>query len=105
MDPPSREIGLMFSKLPDLFERNFAVGFFLPIIAFLAASVCLLDGCGLLQTLWVMDTASQFGVLVGTTFIGLVSWLGGVFLLVTNRAMIRFLEGYGRFNPLRLFHF
>lgn len=94
----------MFSKLPDLFERNFAVGFFLPIAAFLAASVYLLNGCDLLQTLWVMDTASQFGVLVGTTFIGLASWLGGVFLMVTNRAMIRFLEGYGRFNPLRLFH-
>jgi hypothetical protein len=93
----------MFSKLPELFERNFAIGFFLPVAAFLAASIFLLDAFGLLQTVSAINTASQIDVLVGTTALGLASWLVGVFLLATNHEILRFLEGYGRLNPLRLF--
>ena len=92
----------MFSKLPDLFNKNFVIGFFLPFALFLAANYFLLSQYGLLDDLIQLSTSSQFEVLVGTTIIGLVSWFGGVCLLVVNKDIFRIMEGYGIINPLRL---
>jgi hypothetical protein len=39
---------------------------------------------------------------LGGTIYGLLSWLGGILLLVTNHDLFRALEGYGKLNPLRL---
>jgi hypothetical protein len=41
-------------------------------------------------------------LLVGTTAIGLISWMIGILLLGANRSIYRFLEGYGKYNPLKL---
>ncbi len=93
----------MFGELPKLFDRNFVIGYFLPFAAFLAVSavsIGLMGGFGLFPGLL---TLSKADILVGTTIYGLVSWLGGVGLLATNRDIFRLMEGYKQFNPARLF--
>jgi hypothetical protein len=90
----------MFAELPKLFDRNFAIGFFLPFALATAASLYLLDYYGLS---WVILPTLQKDLIVGGTIFGLFSWLGGVLLLITNRDLYRTLEGYGKFNPLRVF--
>lgn len=90
----------MFGELPKLFERNFAMAYFLPFIIFIGLVVEIAShfgqGVGLL-------TAMQTDLIVGATLLGVISWLGGILLLVTNRGLYRFLEGYGNWNPLKIF--
>ena len=88
----------MFSELPKLFERNFAMAFFMPVAIFIGVSLLLLDQYQLTQILPTLN----FDTLVGATILGLISWLGGILLLVTNRDMYRLMEGYGKFNPVKL---
>ena len=42
-------------------------------------------------------------ILSSIILFGLVSWIGGIFLLTLNRELYRFLEGYGSYNSLKLF--
>ncbi len=90
----------MFGELPKLFDRNFAIGYFLPIIAFVAASLGLISGFDLYSTLLPLF---QTKLIIGTTIILLLSWLGGIVLLTLNRNILRLMEGYGWYNPYRLF--
>ena len=90
----------MFSKLPELFDRNFATGYFLPVASFIAATLEIANKFGLLP---VVQAASQTDILLGTTLIGLISWIGGICLLAANRDILRLAEGYGRFNPANMF--
>ena len=93
----------MFSKLPEPFNRNFAVAYFLPFVAFLLSSIGILKEVGYLTD--ILETNKSDQILIGTTVLGLISWFGGIILLATNRDIIRLIEGYGRFNPLRLLYF
>ena len=92
----------MFGELPKVFDRDFAIAYFIPVAAFLAASLQLLSGFGLVPGL---ETQLQQNLAIGTTVVGLVSWLIGVLLMAINREIYRTLEGYGRFNPARLLGF
>src|SRR5687768_8426382 len=89
----------MLSDLPKLFDRNFALGFFLPVAAFVAASLALLNALGYSA---VVLPVLKTDILLGATVAALGSWLGAVLLLGLNRDLIRLLEGYGRWNPARL---
>ncbi|MDP1624171.1 MAG: hypothetical protein Q8L64_00225 [bacterium] len=89
----------MFSELPKLLDKNFALGYFLPGTIYLISTVYLLDKFNLLPNL---INQLQQDLLIGTTTIGLISWLIGVFLLGANRSIFRLLEGYGEYNPARL---
>lgn len=89
----------MFGELPKLFGRNFAMGYFLPTVVFIVVSLEYLLSPVLFPELLPM---LQADLLVGVTVIGLISWLVGVCLLVTNREILRLFEGYGRFNPAAL---
>jgi hypothetical protein len=89
----------MFSELPKLFDRNFAMAFFMPVAIFIALSIAMLNNNQLTQNI-LPDL--EVDLLIGATFLGLVSWLGGIFLLVTNRDIYRLVEGYGKFNPALL---
>ena len=90
----------MFGELPKLFDRNFAMAFFLPVVLFIGLIAEIASrfdkGVSLITTL-------EADLIVGATLLGVVSWLGGIFLLVTNRGLYRFLEGYGKWNPLKVF--
>lgn len=90
----------MFSELPKLFDRNFAVAFLLPFIVFfwLAVEILYLFGLSINLISFV-----QVDLVVRTVVVFLVAWLGGILLLVTNQGLYRFLEGYGAWNPLRFF--
>lgn len=91
----------MFSELPKLLDRDFAVGYFLPFASFISANIVLINLFGLFPSLLAFLGSE---ILLGTTIIGLISWLGGIILLVANRSIIRILEGYGRYNPFKFFH-
>ena len=90
----------MFGELPKLFDRNFAVGFFLPIAIFITLSGLVLSQYG-----FAPDFISYMArdLLVGTTVLGLLSWVGGILLLAVNRDLYRIMEGYGKYNPVKLF--
>jgi hypothetical protein len=89
----------MFSELPKLFDRNFAIGFFLPVAIFFS-----LTGVILSPYLINADIKEFFEInlLMGLTILGLISWVGGIVLLAINRDLYRFLEGYGTYNPVKL---
>lgn len=90
----------MFGELPKLFERNFAMAFFLPFVVFLGMTTEIASRFGQGTSLLA---AMQSDLIIGTTLLGAASWLGGIFLLASNRGLYRFLEGYGKWNPLKLF--
>lgn len=105
----------MFGKLPEFFDRSFAVAYFLPFSAFLSANIGILREFGYFHNVLTItavnqvsntsNTNVQLNILIGTTVLGLISWFGGIILLATNRDIIRLLEGYGQFNPLRTLSF
>jgi hypothetical protein len=91
----------MFSELPKLFDRNFAIAYFLPVSIFLAVNAWVLDKVGY----WAKISAQLTGdnALINATLGVLIAWIGGILLMVLNRDIYRFLEGYGKYNPLRWF--
>jgi hypothetical protein len=92
----------VFGELPKILDRNFVIAFFLPVVTFIAASLGIIHAYNLFPALL---PALRADLLIGTTIIGLATWLGGTVLLVTNRDIYRLFEGYGRLNPLRLLSF
>jgi hypothetical protein len=104
----------MLNKIPELFDRKFAVGFFLPCLIFLVASVCNAN-----YYEWKrqenlgtppkdLDIFSLFGnqdveTIISASLLILSSWIGGILLVALNRELVRFMEGYGKFNPLKIF--
>ncbi len=89
----------MFGELPKLFDRNFVIGFFLPVAIFITISILIVNPYPFgAQTSKFLTT----DLLVGTTTIGLLSWVGGILLLALNRDLYRIMEGYLQYNPLRL---
>jgi uncharacterized membrane protein len=93
----------MFDAFPSLFERNFAVGFFLPVVVFLVTVAVLLDNFGLLGSIVTTVVGNELQFLVATSIFAFIAWLGAILLYALNRDIIRFFEGYGRLNPLYLF--
>ncbi|MGR3277295.1 hypothetical protein ACSYAD_19530 [Acaryochloris marina NIES-2412] len=96
----------MFSKLPDLFERNFAIGFFLPSIIFIVGNFWLLDSYDILPEIIKIEPSSQkeIEIIFRIALIVLFAWLQSIFILAANRDIIRFIEGYGgKLNPLSIF--
>lgn len=89
----------MFAELPNLFDRDFAIGYLLPCGAFLAANLGLVTA---FHTARELTSALETNLLTGTTIAGLLAWLLAVTLLAVNYSIIRFLEGYGAYNPLQL---
>jgi hypothetical protein len=89
----------MFNELPGFFDRNFIVGFFLPALIFV------LVGFGLMFS---FDIAPKLTSVInddlykGATIIGVISWIISIFLLSLNFSILRFFEGYGKYNPLQL---
>lgn len=92
----------MFGKLSSLFGKNFAVGYFLPSFSFLVANLALFGTPKWLATSRSIADWTEADTLKGTTIATIVAWLGAIVLVAFNRAILRTLEGYGAFNPLRL---
>lgn len=92
----------MFSELPKLFDRDFAVGYLLPAAGFVAANVAMKDIFGLFKDLYPYILIKPADYTVNIAVWGFASLLVGILLLITNYEIYRFLEGYGTYNPLRL---
>jgi hypothetical protein len=90
----------MFGELPKLFDRNFVIGFFLPVAIFITFSILIINPYPFGNK--VVDFLTT-DLLVGTTALGLLSWVGGIVLLALNRDLYRLMEGYLKYNPLKLF--
>ncbi len=64
----------MFSEIPKLFDRNFAIGYFLPAVIVIGLGIQIINwfhlGPNLINYL-------EANLIIGTTLIGLLSWLGG----------------------------
>ena len=90
----------MFGQLPNLFGKAFAIGFFLPAtaIALAAAGVLAIFG-----DLTVLLKLAEDEKALGTTLALAVVWLASIVLMALNHSILRFLEGYGAFNPLQVF--
>lgn len=90
----------MFSELPKLFDRNFAIAYFLPVGLFMVASALLLSSVGYWASIATIFTGNT---LFDATLAVFIAWIVGILLLVLNREIFRLLEGYGDYNPLRMF--
>ncbi len=89
----------MLGQLTNLLGKHFAIGYFLPAI---------LLAFGFLELAHLFDKLTDLqinlisGGWVDNIYLALFIALFAVFLLALNFNIIRFLEGYHRFNPFRL---
>lgn len=87
------------NNLPNLLDRDFIIAFFLPALVFEVA-------CAFLLSVFFPEDPALSGSLISRltdpTYLGLAA-LGAIILLALNRQIIRMVEGYGAFNPARLF--
>ena len=88
----------MFGELPKLFDRNFTIGYVLPSALFLGAILLLLQAFEFDDILTVLTTNDP---LLDTAYIIISVWFVGIVLLSLNYIIVRFLEGYGKRNPLK----
>jgi hypothetical protein len=92
----------MFSgELPKLFDRNFIIGYVLPVTVIAIVTYGILLGFGLLPDSSFLSFDKENPVLQ-TTVTAFALWLIALFFLATNRAIYQLMEGYGNYNPLRL---
>jgi hypothetical protein len=95
----------LFSELPGLFGRDFAIGFFLPMTVFLPAALWVANRFNhpaVHRIVAALNAAANRQTLLGATVAVFLLWLGAVTLLALNRGIIRAKEGYGKWNPLRV---
>src|SRR5215204_5353735 len=91
----------VLGQLPKLFDRNFAIGYLLPVVVLVTVSFGFITEFDLSASLLPLLTTDN--ALANTTLIVLGSWLLAILLMAINRSLFRLMEGYGRFNPARLF--
>lgn len=92
----------MFARLPDILGRNFAIGYLLPALFFVLATYLIDSKYVFLPKFLNYSSLSQLEILELITVISLASILIGIILLILNGAVIRVMEGYGKFNPFKL---
>jgi hypothetical protein len=85
----------MFSELPKLLDRDFAVGFFVPA-AVLAAAVWVV-----LAAFGIVAKPADLDALSSTVIAIVVVWLLSILLMALNYPILRFLEGYPKWHPLK----
>jgi hypothetical protein len=85
----------MFGELPKLLDRDFAIGFFLPA-AVLAAAIWME-----LAVFNIVERPVNLDVLSSTAIAIAVVWLLAIMLMALNYSILRFLEGYPKWHPLR----
>lgn len=90
----------MFGELPKLFDKNFMIANILPVSIFLLISALILKLFGY----WpIVGSVLTGEILYDASLAILVTWILGILLLVLNRDIYRLLEGYGKYNPLKIF--
>lgn len=85
----------MLSELPKLFDKNFVIAYFLPSAGFVTVTQFLFTYIGKTKPLF---NFSEESVLKEVTLFGLISLLAAIILSLTNRSLVRFMEGYWSFT-------
>lgn len=83
----------MFSGLPSLFGRNFAVGFFLPAAVFAGVTLALADRYGLASAREMWRFAKDYEIL-SAVLAPFLLWLVAISLHAANTWILRRKEGY-----------
>ena len=84
-------MGAALAKLPDLFGRNFAIGFLLPALLLLVGVWFTLDGFAVLPPALAFAKVDD---LADTAIVFLATWLTAIALVAINRPLVQTLEGY-----------
>ncbi len=92
----------MFAELPKIFDKNFALSYFFPSLVFIILSKYVLLVAGIDQNILPYLNGEPVNDL---SILALFSYLGGIILLISNKEIYRFLEGYGKYHPLKAFEF
>jgi hypothetical protein len=98
----------LFGDLPNLFGRDFAIGFLLPVALLIPFSFLVADSFGSVSIHANLESVRNLKdqpILLGATLFVFVLWFWAVTLLALNRTIIRVKEGYGRWNPARVWSF
>ena len=82
----------MFSSFPNLFDKNFAIGFLLPVIVGLCALAWLCPGLTVLAPLRVVSASEK--VVGDLTYLALLAYGLAILLMTTNTLQYRLVEGY-----------
>lgn len=90
---------MFFNELPGFFDRNFIVAYFLPALIFVMVGFALMVNFDIAPALREIISSDLYK---GATIIGVISWIIAVLLLSLNFNLIRFFEGYGKYNPLKI---
>lgn len=88
----------MFTDLPKLLGKAFAVGFYLPATVLLSGLLLVLRAFKLVDTDLAFIPTDFLGVAVSI----FAAWLVAILMMALNRPIVRTLEGYGTGNPLKL---
>ncbi|HEX3129924.1 MAG TPA: hypothetical protein VH394_21505 [Thermoanaerobaculia bacterium] len=88
----------MIGDLPKAFDRNFAIGYFLPSAIYILGCLACLRFFGYAVSGQITKDNPWFS----TSLLAVFTWLGGVLLMALNRTLIRLKEGYGEYNPALL---
>lgn len=87
----------MLKDLSSLFDREFAVGHFLPAGVFLLFNFLVLSTRPI-----TIYNKPEVDIVITTTLGTFIAWFTGVLLYALNWRILKFLEGYGKLNPLKL---
>jgi len=82
----------MFSSLPKLVDKNFVLGFLLPVLLTAIALAVLYRETALLKDLYSALGSEDFSAAL--TVVGVTIWITAVLLMLCNNGLYRFLEGY-----------
>ncbi|WP_026381234.1 hypothetical protein [Afifella pfennigii] len=92
----------MLGKLPDLIDKSFFIGYFLPAAILVGGVQLCLHLFGLLPPFLTFPKVSD---LLDAAILIAAVWLLAILLLALNRAFLRLLEGYVRVFPFSLMEF
>lgn len=97
----SSYITKIFSKSPDLLRKGFLIGYFIPASLLILSTIIVGKISGLTPGVDV------FKLLAGSDLlsISLISFFLSLIFLVSNRGIVRIVEGYGDINPVKIFGF
>lgn len=93
----------MFGKITEVFDRNFLIGYFLPVLTFMIAGLELAKHFGIWEG--VLDDKILVSLVMDSIIFGMASLLLSLFMITNNITLLRLMCGYGRYNPLRIFKF
>jgi hypothetical protein len=89
----------MFGELPKLLDRNFALAYFFPSMIFVMLTSYLFGNFG--SSGYILPYLNG-EIINDLTVVVVCTYMIGLFLLLINGELYRYLEGYGRFNPNRI---